>query len=179
MLLDPREHGALARIQSIRDPEITIEAVHLQIASSIEFLRGLRSAGRTILLKLYPDMPLFKLEIMNGFASLRHYHPGLNVREMPQFTFRDAGVNGGLYLPLYRYFVSRWQDPDIPEYDFASDELVYHDQLGAEVLREPFSSMVTAAGSREGEAESRRSYIFRSDDVEDQRKGESLIPSER
>jgi hypothetical protein len=180
LLLDPREHGALARSQGIPDPEISLDTINHQLTASIEFLRGLRSADRTILLKLYPDMPLFKMTIMNGFASVRHYHPGLNVRLMPEFVFRDTGSHGGMYLPLYRYFMSRWQDPDIPEYDFGSDELVYHDQLGAEVLREPFCSMVTMdPGSEVGEGDSRRSYIFRSDDIEDERKGERLIPSER
>jgi hypothetical protein len=180
LLLDPREHGALARTQGIPDPEISPETINHQLTASIEFLRGLRSAGRTILLKLYPDMPLFKMTIMNGFVSVRHYHPGLNVRLMPEFVFRDTGSHGGMYLPLYRYFMSRWQDPDIPEYDFGSDELVYHDQLGAEVLREPFSSIVTMdAGNEDGEGDSRRSYIFRSDDIQDERNGQALIPSER
>ena len=180
LLLDPREHGALARSQGIPDPEISLDTINHQLTASIEFLRELRSADRTILLKLYPDMPLFKMTIMNGLASVRHYHPGLNVRLMPEFVFRDTGSHGGMYLPLYRYFMSRWQDPDIPEYDFGSDELVYHDQLGAEVLREPFSSIVTLdAGSEEGEGDSRRSYIFRSDDIEDERKGQRLIPTGR
>jgi hypothetical protein len=180
LLLDPREHGALARSQGIPDPEISLEEINRQLRASIELLRELRSGGSTILLKLYPDMPLFKMMIANGFVSVRHYHPGLNVRVMPEFIFRDTGDHGGMYLPLYRYFLSRWQDPDIPEYDFGSDELVYHDQLGAEVLREPFSSIATMdAGSEEREGDGRRSYIFRSDDVEDERKGERLIPSER
>ncbi|OGW39072.1 MAG: hypothetical protein A2010_11620 [Nitrospirae bacterium GWD2_57_9] len=57
---------------------------------------------------------------------------------MPEFVFEDKAGHGGMYMPLYRYFLSRWQHPDIPEYDLDTDELVYHDQLGYEVLRERF-----------------------------------------
>jgi len=52
-------------------------------------------------------------------------------------VFSSDGLNGGLYLPFYRYFLSRWNDPDIPEYDLDTDELVLRDQAGRERHREP------------------------------------------
>ena len=136
MLLNPIGDGAVARARSIPDPEITPEFIRDQIIDSIGFLKELKAAQKNIRLKLYPDMPLLKLAILGDHAFLRHYHMGLNVREMPEYVFSSDGLNGGLYLPFYRYFLSRWQDPDIPEYDLDTDDLVFRDRAGREIRRE-------------------------------------------
>jgi len=142
MLLDPLKEGAVTRARSIPDPEITPEVIRDQIVKSIDFLKGLRALGKRVRLKLYPDLPLLKLAIIGDYAFLRHYHTGLNVRHMPEYAFRNEPRHGGLYVPLCRYFVSRWQDPAIPEYDLDTDELVYRDQFGTEVTRERFNDII-------------------------------------
>ena len=139
MLLDPLKHGAIARARSIPDPEITPEVIREQIIQSIDFLKDLKAAQKTVRLKLYSDMPLLKMAILGDYAFIRHYHTGMNVRHMPEFAFKNDQRHGGLYLPMYRYFLSRWQDPRIPEYDLDTDELVYCDHTGYEVMREPFN----------------------------------------
>jgi hypothetical protein len=161
MLLDPREHGAIERAQSIPDPEMTAEAIREQIMKSIDFIRELQTLKKTVRLKLYPDMPLLKMAIIGDYAYVRHYHTGMNVRFMPEFAFRNLPHHGGFYMPFYRYFVSRWQDPDIPEYDLARDELVYHDALGYEVLREPFDGMTIVYNERERDDEPSSRSVFR------------------
>jgi hypothetical protein len=138
MLLDPFKEGAVSRAMSIPDPEITPETVREQIGKSIDYLKGLRAAQKNIILKLYPDMPLLKLAILGDYAFLRHYHTGQNVRNMPEYVFENDRNDGGLYIPLYRYFLSRWNDPSMPEYDLSSDDLVYRDGAGNEVRREKF-----------------------------------------
>ena len=141
MLLDPLKRGAIVRARSIPDPEITPEVIREQIIKSIDFLKSLRAAQKNVRLKLYPDMPLLKMAILGDYAFIRHYHTGLNVRHMPEFAFKNEQNHGGLYLPMYRYFLSRWQDPDIPEYDLDTDELVYRDHTGYELMREPFNEI--------------------------------------
>ena len=148
MLLDPLKHGAIARARSIPDPEITPEVIREQIIKSIDFLKSMRAAQKNVRLKLYADMPLLKMAILGDYAFIRHYHTGLNVRYMPEFTFKKDWNHGGLYLPMYRYFCSRWQDPDIPEYDLDSDELVYRDRTGSEVLREAFNEITMTYDAR-------------------------------
>jgi hypothetical protein len=143
-LLNPLGEGAIARARSIPDPEITPEVIREQIMESINFLKGLKAAQKNIRLKLYPDMPLLKLAILGDHAFLRHYHAGLNVRKMPEYVFSSDSVYGGLYLPLYQYFLSRWNDPDIPEYDLDTDELVLRDRDGREARREPVTWMALA-----------------------------------
>lgn len=137
MLLNPYGEGAVARARSIPDQEITPEVIRDQIIESIGFLKDLKAGQKNIRIKLYPDMPLLKLAILGDHAFLRHYHTGLNVNSMPEYVFSSDGLNGGLYLPFYRYFLSRWNDPDIPEYDLDTDELVLRDQAGRERHREP------------------------------------------
>lgn len=162
MLLDPLKHGAIARARSIPDPEITPEVIREQIIKSIDFLKSLRVAQKTVRLKLYPDMPLLKMAILGDYAFIRHYHTGLNVRHMPEFAFRNEQKHGGLYLPLYRYFLSRWQDPDIPEYDLDTDELVYRDHMNYEVMREPFNEITMTYDAKEKIYKDNLSpYVFR------------------
>jgi hypothetical protein len=141
MLLDPLKHGVIARAKSIPDREITPEVIREKIIKSIDHLKSLRAAQKTVRLKLYPDMPQLKMAILGDYAYIRHCHAGLNARSIPESVFRNRGLHGGLYMPMFRYFLSRWQDPDIPEYDLDTDQLVYRNELGHEVLRESFNEI--------------------------------------
>jgi len=143
MLLNPFKEGAITRARAIPDPEVTPEVIREQIIKSIDFLKGLRAAQKEVRLKLYPDLPLLKLAIIGDYAFLQHYHTGMNVRQMPEYAFKNEPKHGGLYIPLYRYFLARWQDATIPEYDLDTDELVYRDLMGNETARERFRSDIT------------------------------------
>ena len=139
MLLDPLKHGALDRARSIPAPGITVEAIREQIIKSVDFLKSLKAAGKNVRLKLCPDMPLLKMAILGEYAFIRHYNTGRNPRALPEFTFKNERNRENLYLPVYRYFCARWQEPGIPEYDLDNDELVYRDQAGSELLRAAFN----------------------------------------
>jgi len=154
MLLDPLREGAIARAKSIPDPDISPESFREQIIQSIDFLKGLKAAQKNIRLKLYRDMPLLKLAILGDALCLRHYHSGLHVDDMPEYVFKHDHDPGGLYNPFYQYFLSRWSDPEVPEYDLDSDELVYRDRSGVEVRRERFNEVTMATGEWGGPAES-------------------------
>jgi len=145
MLLDPREEGARARAMSLATAEITPERFREQIRSSIDFLKGLRSLQKNVRLKLYPDTPLLKLAILGDFLWMRHYHPGLDVGALPEFLFRHSPKPGGFYSLLHQYFLSRWQDPRIPEYDLETDELVYQPGADGVARRLPFLPLESPA----------------------------------
>jgi len=57
---------------------------------------------------------------------------------MPKYVFKHNQNPKSLYVPFYQYFLSRWDNPDVPEYDFDRDDLVYRDLAGNEVRREQF-----------------------------------------
>jgi len=146
MLLDPLREGAIARAKSIPDPDISPESFREQIIRSIDFLKGLKGAQKNIRLKLYQDMPLLKLAILGDALCVRHYHTGLHVDDMPEYVFKHDRDPGGLYNPFYQYFLSRWSDPEIPEYDLDTDELVYRERSGIEIRREKFNEVTMATG---------------------------------
>jgi len=141
MLLNPLREGVTARAKSLADPNITPESFREQIIRSIDFLKGLKAHQKNIRLKLYPDVPLLKMAILGDYLCMQHYPAGLNVRQMPEYAFQHDG-NGGLFNVFYQYFVSRWFDPLIPEYDLETDELIYRDKSGTEVRRESFNEVM-------------------------------------
>lgn len=138
MLLDPGGDGAKIRAKSILNPEITPETFGEQTRKSIGFLKELKAVQRDIRLKLYPDPPLFKLAIIGDYLWFKHYHAGLDVQAMPEFLFHHNQNPASLYIPFYHYFLSKWNQMAIPEYDLETDELIFRDGLGSEVKREKF-----------------------------------------
>ena len=141
MLLDPLRDGVIARAKSLADPRSTPESFRDQIIRSIDFLKELKASQKKIKLKLYSEVPLLKMVILGDYLCLKHYPAGLDVQKMPEYVFKHDR-SGGLFNLFYQYFVSRWFDTAIPEYDLDTDELVYRDKTGNEVRREQFNEVV-------------------------------------
>jgi len=139
MLLNPFSDGARARAKSILDPQVTSETFREQIKKSIAFLRGLKSINKEVKLKLYHDAPLLKLTILDDHLWIQYYHAGLDIQRMPEYVFKHDQNLSSLYILFYQYFVTRWNDPEIPEYDLESDQLIYRDTAGNEIRREGFN----------------------------------------
>jgi hypothetical protein len=140
MLLNPFSEGARLRARSILDPNITPESFREQISKSIDFLKDLKAARKNIKLKFYQDSPFLKLAILGHYVWIKHYHPGLDIQALPEFVFDHDQNPGSLYNPLYQHFVTCWENPGNPEYDFDTDELVYRDANGNETRRDRFNS---------------------------------------
>jgi hypothetical protein len=136
MLLNPDSLGARSRAMAIADPHITPEYLRDQLRRTIEFLKELKDAQKNIKLKLYADPPHLKLAILGDYIWLRHYHTNLDVRMMPEYVFQHTQNEQGLYTLFYQYFMRRWENPDIPEYDLETDEIIYRGEAGA-IRREP------------------------------------------
>lgn len=143
MLLNPYGEGAILRTKSIPDPEITLKHFRDQLTKSVDFLKSLKVLQKDIRLKLYDETPLFKLTVLGDYIFMKYYHAGLNVQEMPEYIFKHSSNHSSLFHPLYQFFLSKWRDPNIPEYDFDSDELVYKDDSGNEVKREKLDQRTT------------------------------------
>lgn len=141
MLLDPTKKGASIRAKSIDSADITPERFREEIIKSIYFLKGLKTVQKKIRLKLYPDPPFMKLTIFGDYLCMRYYHTGLDVRDMPEYIFKYNQNPGDLYIPFYHYFLEKWHDPDIPEYDLDTDEFIYRDKAGNEIRREQFTEI--------------------------------------
>jgi len=79
-----------------------------------------------------------KLAILGDAIWLQHYHAGLDIHMMPEYLIQHNHNEYGLYTLFYQYFTKRWESPEIPEYDFETDELVYRETNGNEIRRELF-----------------------------------------
>jgi len=141
MLLNPNSEGAIVRAKSIPYPDVTPESFGEQIRKSIDFLKALRAAQKNVKLKLYSDPPFLKMTILGDYIWLQHYQPGLDVQMMPKYVFKHDPNLGSLYFPFYQYFLGRWNNLDIPEYDLETDELIHRDRGGNEVGRERFNGV--------------------------------------
>jgi len=130
LLLNPNSEGAAAWAKGIPDPTVTPESFREQIRKTIDFLKLLKAAQKNIRLKLYPDPPFLKMAILGDYIWLQHYQPGLDVQRMPRYVFKHDPNIGGLYFPFYQYFLRRWNNPDLPEYDLEKNDLVYRDVAG-------------------------------------------------
>ncbi len=138
MLLNPFSEGARARARSIRDSHVTPETFREQIKKSVLFLKALKAVKKEVKLKFYPDVPILKLAILDDHIWIQHYHAGLDVQQMPEYVFKHDQNLGSLYIPLYQFFMTRWNDPNVPEYDLESDELIYRNAAGNERRRGAF-----------------------------------------
>ena len=136
MLLNPFSEGAHVRATSIPDPDITLAHFREQIKKSIQCLKMINDVHKNIRLKLYGDTPLLKLTILGDYIWVQHYHTGLDVKVLPEYVFHHNQNSSGFYSLFYQYFLSRWKQPEIPEYNFDNEELVYKDKTGVILRRE-------------------------------------------
>lgn len=149
MLLNPYSEAARVRARAILEPDITAESFHEQVGRTIGFLKQLKAAQKSVRLKLYADPPHVKLAILGDHIWLQHYHVSRDVHVMPEYVFRHDHNDHGLYTMFYQYFIKRWESPEIPEYDFGTDELVYTESNGIVIRREPFGAEAGTAAGRD------------------------------
>jgi len=136
MLVNPYSQEARARILAIDHPEFTLDKFRNEVRQSIQLLKRLKAMGKAVKLKLYSDSPLMKLVILGDYLWLQHYHADLDVKTMPEYVLRHNSKDHGLYTLYAHYFVQRWGNPEIPEYDLDTDELIYRNKVGSEIRRE-------------------------------------------
>jgi hypothetical protein len=139
LLLNPHSDTARARARALGHWAGGNEYFLEQVAKSITFLKQLRTAQKSIKLKLYADPPHVKLAILGDYIWLQNYHPSRDAHSMPEYVFHHNQDELGLYPLFYQYFIKRWESPEIPEYDFETDELVFRDSAGNVVARKSFS----------------------------------------
>lgn len=140
LLVNPYSPDASARIEAMNHPEHGLAAFREEVRQSIALLKRLKAMGKAVRLKLYADPPLVKMVILGDYLWLQHYHADLDVQTLPEYVLRRNRQDHGLYTLYTHYFQQRWESADIPEYDLDTDDLVYRNRAGSELLRERFES---------------------------------------
>ena len=136
MLVNPVGKGLRRRIDSL-PPEITLLSFHKEIEASIAYLAELRKAGKKVTLKFYEHEPFWKVVVFGDHVWVQHCHTGYEVKHQPEYIFalQHRNPREGLYIPFYMHFLDQWSQSCHPEYDFATNELVYRDEAGNECRR--------------------------------------------
>jgi hypothetical protein len=149
LLVNPYSEEATGRICATSHPHFPLERFRTEVKESIALLKRLKATGKAIRLKLYSDPPLVKLAILGDYVWLKHYHTDQDVQTMPEYVFEHNLNDHGLYTLFFQYFLQRWDNLQIPEYDFETDDLVYRRQNGSEQRREPFGRAKPSADDRQ------------------------------
>jgi hypothetical protein len=138
MLMNPYSEEARLRARSLAQAGAPPPRFREELAETVRLFRRLRAAGKVLKLKLYSDRPHVKMVILGDYLWLQHYHIGIDVKSSPEYVFQNNLTNHGFYTLFSQYFMKRWENPDIPEYDFETGELVYRTKGGKEIRREVF-----------------------------------------
>ena len=136
LLVNPLGDGLRKRADSL-PPEITVLSLHNEIEATVGYLSALRKFGKKIKVKFYDEEPFWKLVVLGDYVWVQHCHSGFAVRQQPEYVFalQHREPRHGLFVPFYMLFLDEWNDPNHPEYDFDSNDLVYRDPSGKETRR--------------------------------------------
>jgi hypothetical protein len=156
MLLNPYSTAAAAYVGAHADPAAALDRFRSELQASIACLKRLRAEGKQVDLKLHDDAPFWKLVFTGEHAWVRCCHDGRSFEQNPEYVFElQAGKpHHGFFPAFYTYFLNQWNDPQHPECNLDSDELIYRGDDGREIRREPFPPPQSA---REAEAPDRTS----------------------
>jgi len=127
LLMNPYGSGAAAYAAAHVDPETTLAELRREVQSSISCLRELQGPGKNIAVKFYDDTPFWKLVFTGEHVWVRSCHTTRDAGKYPEYVFalQPESPNRGFFPAFYSYFLDQWNDPRNPNYDFATNELIY------------------------------------------------------
>ena len=79
-----------------------------EIKQSIAFCEELRDKGKSIIVKLYEQTPIWKMIFTEKYMWLQHYKTDEHVDNTPVYTLFANDSETSLYFPLIDVFRKRW-----------------------------------------------------------------------
>lgn len=140
ILMNPYSEAAAGYVSGHADPAGTLARFRRELDASIACLKRLRTEGKKVDLKLHDDSPFWKLVFTGEHAWVRCCHDGRSFEQNPEYVFalQASKPNRGFFPAFYTYFLNQWNDPQHPEYNLETDELIHRGPDGREIRREPF-----------------------------------------
>lgn len=140
LLLNPYAPNASHRVQSLPGSEDLLARYRQECESTIGRLTRLAAAGKKVSLKFYDDPPLWNLIVTGEYVWVQYCHDGHEFKSQPEYVFELNKSNPaqGLFPAFYVHFLNNWSNRNHPDYDFATGTLVYRNEEGNEVRRQPF-----------------------------------------
>jgi len=89
------------------------------IMQTIGRCRELKNGGRRIRVKLYKQVPIWKMIVIHKYLWLQYYRPGVHVDSTPVYGVYADKDRHSLYWPLTQVFAKRWESDGNPEIDLS------------------------------------------------------------
>lgn len=140
MLVNPAGRGARLRVDSLPPGKSDFAAFREEVEASIAYLGTLRKTGKKVTLKFYDHQPFWKVVVLGDHVWVQYCHGGCEIKQTPEYVFslHHRNPTRGLFVPFYMYFLEKWDEPQHPDFDFDTRELVYRDAAGREIRRSAF-----------------------------------------
>lgn len=128
MLLNPYSEAAMRRVVSL-GPSASVDRYIRETEATIGRLAKLAEGGKKVTLKFYDDAPFWNLIVTGEYVWVQYCHDGHELKTQPEFVFalRKDKPAQGLFSPFYVHFLTQWNDPRHPEFDFETRRLKYGD----------------------------------------------------
>jgi hypothetical protein len=140
LLMDPEGRGAYERTRLSLNPEAVRNGYRREIEETLAQLAKLARAGKRVSIKFYDTVPFWKMVVAGDFVQVQYCY-GTVMSKWPEYIFalRKDHPGQGLFTPFYVSFLQQWQNQQVPEYDFETQQLVFRNVVGEEIRRELFN----------------------------------------
>ena len=145
LLMHPEGSGAYERTRLSAKPEAVRALYRQEIEAAINFLAELVAAGKRVHIRFYDTVPFWRMVVAGDYVQVQYCH-GTVMGQWPEYIFalRKDQPGKGLFTPFYMNFLTQWQNQQLPEYDFATKQLIYRNNNGDEIKRESFKRKTTS-----------------------------------
>ncbi len=109
MLIKPRCDAFTIRAKALGLKEKDYEK---EIKNTIAYCEQLSAKGKSIIVKLYKQTPIWKMVFTENYMWLQHYKPDDHVDNTPVYTLFANEGETSLYFPLMDVFRKRWDYDD-------------------------------------------------------------------
>lgn len=94
-----------------------------EVRQTISYCAGLRAHRKDIEVRLYDDMPVWKMVLTNDFLWLQHYNSKAHVDETPVYCL-TATSDGCLFSPFTNVWKKRWSCPSNKSIDLDAPNIL-------------------------------------------------------
>lgn len=109
LLIKPRCDAFTIRAKALGLKEKDYEK---EIKNTIAYCEQLSAKGKSIIVKLYKQTPIWKMVFTENYMWLQHYKPDDHVDNTPVYTLFANEGETSLYFPLMDVFRKRWDYDD-------------------------------------------------------------------
>ena len=109
LLLKPYSDGFASRVHSLGTNNTDESSYAREIEEALSFCKQLANSGKKISVRLYEDMPIWKMIFADDRLWLQYYRSGTHVDLTSVYMFQSRrNIESSLYYPLYTVFERRW-----------------------------------------------------------------------